>query len=74
MRNISLQFGVSVNVSHLKYHSHVLWLNPTEEQLAKGWKKGQGPSMLCFGECKWSCILMILMKGSEARSGLTHKS
>jgi len=46
------QIGVSVNISQLRYHGEVMWLNPAEEQLAKGWKKGQGPSTLCFGKLK----------------------
>ena len=50
-----MQVGVSVHISQLKYHGEVLWLNPTNEQLARGWKKGQGPATLCFGK-KHECM------------------
>ena len=52
------QIGVSVNISQLLYHGEIMWLNPAEEQLAKGWKKGQGPSTLCFGEL-WDSYISV---------------
>ena len=41
---------MSLKVSQLKNQSEVMWLNPVDEQLAKGWKKGQGPTTACLGE------------------------
>ena len=36
-----------MRITELQYHGEVTWLNPT---LAKGWKKGQGPSAHVFSE------------------------
>ena len=41
---------MSLKISQLKEHSEVMWLNPINEQLAKGLKKGQGPVTACLGE------------------------
>jgi hypothetical protein len=41
---------VRLKVSQLKNQSEVMWLNPVDEHLAKGWKKGQGPTTACLGE------------------------
>ena len=45
--SLLVQFGVSVQVSQLQYHCVGMWLN--HGQLHKGWKKGQGPKLHCFG-------------------------
>ena len=45
-----LQYDVSVNVGQLRCHGEVMWLNQKDELLGKAWKKGQGPTVLCFGE------------------------
>ena len=45
----SHQLNSCVSMQQLKYHGVVTWLNPPEE-LAKGWRKGQGPDMQCFSE------------------------
>lgn len=37
-------------MSKLKEHSEVMWLNPADEHLARGLKKGQGPVTVCLGE------------------------
>ena len=44
------QLDVNLKVSQLKNQSEVMWLNPVDDQLAKGWKKGQGPTTACLGE------------------------
>ena len=40
-----------MHVDALEAMTHVvMWLNPVDEHLAKGWKKGQGPPTACLGE------------------------
>ena len=46
----ALQNGITLKVTKLREQSEVMWLNPVEENLAKGLKKGQGPLTACLGE------------------------
>ena len=51
VHNYIPQSGVSLSVSQLKYHGELMWLNPPDElRFSKGWKKGHGPQISCFGE------------------------
>ena len=52
---------MSLKVSQLKEQSEVMWLNPVDEQLAKGWKKGQGPATACLGELQPDITLYGMM-------------
>ena len=42
------QVRLNLTIGQLIYKREVLWLNPPEE-LGKGWRKGSGPEVLCFG-------------------------
>ena len=40
-----------MTIGQLLHKCEVMWLNPPEE-LTKGWKKGYGPEVICFGMYK----------------------
>uniref|UniRef100_A0A1X7V0A0 Uncharacterized protein n=1 Tax=Amphimedon queenslandica TaxID=400682 RepID=A0A1X7V0A0_AMPQE len=57
-----VEFGISVRVSELLSHMTVMWLN-APGTMGRGWRKGQGPEMQCFGKNQVNqspCIIYTL--------------